>query len=86
MSKGKPLGDCKTCGSEIVEMMNDGVFRRGECSACERLRYESQPSLLRALEILDACVRMGSMKDAYPGSNTEQTVSRAIRNAHGTLA
>ena len=68
-------------GSEIVETVNDG-----ECGGCERLRYESQQSLLRALELLDACVRMGSMKDAYPGSNTEQTVSRAIRNDHGTLA
>ena len=48
MSKGKPLGTCTTCGSEIVETVNDGVFRNGECDACERLRYESQPALLEA--------------------------------------
>lgn len=48
MSKGKPLGTCKTCGSEIVETVNDGVFRGGECDACERLQYESQPDLLEA--------------------------------------
>jgi hypothetical protein len=48
MSKGKPLGTCKTCGSEIVETVNDGVFRQGECDACERIRYESQPALLEA--------------------------------------
>jgi hypothetical protein len=48
MSKGKPLGICETCGSEIVESVNDGVFRGGECDYCERLRYESQPLLLAA--------------------------------------
>lgn len=52
MSKGKPLGVCKTCGSEIVESVNDGVFRGGECDFCERLRYESQPVLLEALDDL----------------------------------
>jgi hypothetical protein len=48
MSKGKPLEICRTCKSEIVQAVNDGVFRYGECDACERLRYESQPALLEA--------------------------------------
>jgi hypothetical protein len=48
MSKGKPLGTCGICGSEIVETVNDGVFHGGECDACERIRYESQPALLEA--------------------------------------
>ena len=48
MSKGKLLGICRTCHSEIVQTVNDGVFRHGECDACERLRYESQAGLLEA--------------------------------------
>jgi hypothetical protein len=39
---------CRTCGSEIVATINDSVFRQGECDACERARYESQPALLDA--------------------------------------
>ena len=49
MSKGKPLGSCKTCKSEIVEFVNEGVFPDGECEACEYLRYQTQPGLLAAL-------------------------------------
>lgn len=52
MSKGKPIGHCKTCGSEIVETVNDSVFGDGECNACEYLRYKSQPDLLEALDDL----------------------------------
>ncbi len=48
MSKGRPLNTCKTCGSEIVETVNDGIFREGECDACEYQRYQSQPDLLDA--------------------------------------
>ena len=48
MHKGRPLGICRTCKSEIVQTVNDGVFRYGECDACERLRYESQAALLEA--------------------------------------
>ncbi len=36
---------CKTCGSEIVETVNDSLFRDGECNGCEYERYRSQPEL-----------------------------------------
>ncbi len=41
MSKGKPLGTCKNCGSEIVEFSNEGVFDEGECGPCEYERYKN---------------------------------------------
>jgi hypothetical protein len=47
MSKGKPYDVCRTCGSEIVETVNDSLFREGECDGCEYQRYCSQPELLR---------------------------------------
>lgn len=40
---------CKTCGSEIVETVNDGAFRDGECNGCEYHRYQTQPELVEAL-------------------------------------
>ncbi len=59
MSKGKPLGICRTCQCEIVETVNDGVFGNGECACCERLRYETQPELLEALDrVLDVTLDM----------------------------
>jgi hypothetical protein len=50
MSKGLPLEHCKTCGSEIIEHVNDGVFSGGECDSCEWRRYETQPELLEYLK------------------------------------
>src|SRR5258708_40074623 len=38
---------CKTCGSEIENSVNDGIFGNGECEHCERVRYETQPDLLK---------------------------------------
>lgn len=48
MSKGKSLGNCRTCGGEIVELSNEGVFGQGECEHCERDRYQSHSALLAA--------------------------------------
>jgi hypothetical protein len=60
MSKGKPVGCCETCGSEIVEMYNNGFFGQGECDACELLRYDSQRDLLHALDaLLEATIDAG---------------------------
>jgi hypothetical protein len=42
--------NCKTCGSEIAETINDSAFRQGECAACEFQRYTSQSALLDACE------------------------------------
>ena len=60
MSKGRPTGICRTCGSEIVESVNDSVFGMGECDGCERQRYESQHVLIETLhnmiELADSVV------------------------------
>jgi hypothetical protein len=40
---------CKSCSSELVESVNESIFRSGECDGCERDRYESQPKLLKAV-------------------------------------
>lgn len=46
---------CRTCGSEIVDTVNDGVFLGGECGVCERARYESQPEIKASLiELIEA--------------------------------
>ncbi len=37
---------CRTCGSELVESVNGGKFRDGECNACEYGRYQTQPELV----------------------------------------
>lgn len=42
------VNHCKTCGSEIVETVNESAFREGECGPCEYRRYRSQPALLAA--------------------------------------
>jgi len=52
MSKGKPVGHCKTCGSEIVETVNESNFGEGECGACEYHRYLTCGALIEALDYL----------------------------------
>ena len=52
------------------EFFNEGVFRNGECDACERRRYESQPELLEALDFLlahtlDADLAVGNELDEH---------------------
>jgi hypothetical protein len=37
---------CTTCGCEIVETVNDGAFRDGECGGCEYERYRSHAKVL----------------------------------------
>ena len=37
---------CKSCGSEIVETINDSVFLDGECP-CESRRYQAHDGLVR---------------------------------------
>lgn len=50
-----PFIHCETCGSEIVETVNDSVFGDGECDVCERARYESQPEIKACLhELIEA--------------------------------
>jgi hypothetical protein len=87
MSKGQPLGNCRTCGSEIVEFVNEGVFRDGECDACEYLRYRTQPELLDYCTMLLAdAQRMAADPDAGRGwdwSLTAANLRCAIDRATG---
>ena len=39
---------CLTCGSEIVETINDTNFRRGECGPCELACYMACGDLVQA--------------------------------------
>ena len=81
MSKGLPLGHCQTCGSEIVASVNDGVFRSGECDACEWLRYESQSALLDACRLaLVFAERWGVEPDRAP---LRRALEQAIAAAEG---
>ena len=83
MSKGKPLGQCTTCKTEIVEFFNEGVFRNGECDACERHRYESQPELLEALDFLLAHTLD---RDLAAGNELDEHEEEARRKALAALA
>ena len=38
---GSPATHCHTCGSEVVETVNESHFREGECGPCEYRRYRS---------------------------------------------
>jgi hypothetical protein len=71
MTKGKLIGTCKTCGTEIVQHSNDGVFDAGECEDCERRRYETQPELLALTEeYRDACsCHISLLKDDLAGEH-----------------
>jgi hypothetical protein len=72
---------CRTCHGEIVATINDSVFRLGECDACERRRYESQPALLDA-----ACLALDEIDQwnaVMGGSEDERTHAAlaALQNA-----
>jgi DNA-directed RNA polymerase subunit RPC12/RpoP len=41
---------CKTCGSEIVEFVNESNFKEGECGPCEYRRYMTSRELLDHLK------------------------------------
>lgn len=43
---------CTSCGSEIVETINDSNFHDGECGSCEYERYKSQSDFRDALDFL----------------------------------
>ena len=72
MSKGKPIGPCNTCGSEVVDSVNEGVFRDGECEACEYERYRSQPALLEACDGLLLALENGDHGDPTNAVQVQQ--------------
>jgi len=79
MSKGLSLGHCRTCSSEIVNSVNDGVFRDGECEACEYHRYQTQPRLLEALdELLCQTVDMDLAHGIALTEGEEQARAKAL--------
>ena len=47
---GASAPHCKTCGSEIIETINDSNFNEDECGPCEYQRYKSQPELLELVQ------------------------------------
>jgi hypothetical protein len=71
------VAHCKTCGSEIVKTVNDGVFRDGECNGCEYQRYRSQPDLLRACQEVAAAVDGADL-----GAELWERLHYAIHNAY----
>lgn len=48
---------CRTCGSEIVETINESNFRDGECGPCEYERYKTQPMLMAASQAAYSTLR-----------------------------
>lgn len=75
MSKGKHVGTCRTCGSEIVETVNDSLFHEGECNACEYHRYKTQPALHKAANLaLDEFGEMLDLMNGAEGPEIEEAV------------
>ncbi len=81
---------CTTCGSEIVETINDSCFNDGECGPCEYQRYRSQPKLLDACEL--ALEEIKQWNEVMGGSEDPRTheaitaLRAAIEIAHGAVA
>jgi hypothetical protein len=66
---GSPATHCRTCGSEVVETVNESHFREGECGPCEYRRYRSAGALAAAAAGpgRDACQKAGRALDAGTG-------------------
>jgi hypothetical protein len=91
--RGTPATPCKTCGSEIVETVNDSTFCDGECGPCEYERYQSQPILrehLRTLIELSSavvgCRERGSLADAVRALDAAAQEAKAALAAYGEAA
>ncbi len=78
---------CETCGSEIVESINDSAFHDGECGSCEYQRYTSQPDLMRACSLaireIEQSDRVIGESDGPRTAEVLNTLRSAIRKAHG---
>jgi len=81
---------CKTCGSEIVETVNETFFRDCECGPCEYRRYRSQPALLAAIEyLLKQTVEMDLAHGIALTEGEKEARGKAlaaITQAHGNAA
>lgn len=81
---------CKTCGSEIVETINDSNFHGGECGACEYQRYQSQPDLLDACyTALDEIEQWDDVMGGSEDPRTQEAIDalkEATKKAHGKAA
>ncbi len=75
---------CKTCGSEIVETINDSNFLEGECGLCEYERYKSHPELLAACKAM-----VNGIPDELMDTHLRNLVDRleaAIEKTNGNAA
>lgn len=84
--------NCKTCGSEIVETINESNFRDGECGPCEYKRYASQSDLLDACFL--AMEETGRWDEVLSGEDPEaveafaalqSAIAKAQENLPGTV-
>jgi hypothetical protein len=69
---------CKTCGSEIVEIVNESNFKEGECGPCEYARYKSQKELLEALKSLREDIRMLRDGEWVPDRENDKACNASI--------
>jgi len=79
--------NCKTCGSETIESINDGSFRDGACGGCEYEGYTSRPDLLKACEAMCGLIYRDKNNDERIDfaryEEAERDCRRAILKAHG---
>lgn len=73
---------CTTCGSEIVETVNDSAFCDGECGPCEYLRYKTQPEVL---EVLDRLLDLTLDQDLAVGNELTEKETDARERALALL-
>jgi hypothetical protein len=79
---------CKTCGSEIVETINESNLHDGECGPCECERYRSQPALREHLEafIEIAASVSGNRENGNAFADALDSLDRIAQEAKAALA
>lgn len=75
--------NCRTCGSEIVETINESNFRDGECGPCEYQRYRSQAALLKACEGVCGMIYRDKNNDERVDLDQYEQAELACRKAIG---
>lgn len=67
---------CETCGSEIVETVNDGNFREGHCGSCEYERYRWHAEIISALREAYDCLNQIPRTRLPEGGTSYEVASR----------
>lgn len=78
---------CRSCGDDLVEGINDSKFRDGECGPCEYQTYRSRSDLLQACEAICGLMYRDKHNDERIDfdqyERAERACKRSIAKARG---